>query len=43
MRPIKITGNTKNSISFEKIKADKMRITFKHKLKQVAISEIEYY
>lgn len=42
-RPVKITGNTKNTIDFERITADKMRITFKHNLKQVAISEIEFY
>ncbi|QHT70029.1 glycogen debranching protein [Rhodocytophaga rosea] len=42
-KPVKLIGNTGNTIGFKKITATAMRITFKHELKQVAISEIEYY
>jgi hypothetical protein len=41
--PIKLTGNTRNSIHFEKVKATTMRITFHHESNQVAVSEVEYY
>jgi NedA-like, galactose-binding domain/Glycosyl hydrolase family 65, C-terminal domain len=41
-KPIKLTGNTKNTIQFEKVRASKMRITFLHGSRQVAVSEIEY-
>jgi hypothetical protein len=42
-KPVKMIGNTGNTFTFEKIVATKVKITFKHELKQVAISEIEYY
>jgi F5/8 type C domain/Trehalase len=42
-KPIKLTGNTKNMIQFEKVRASKMRITFRHESKKVAVSEIEYF
>jgi hypothetical protein len=41
--PINLRGNTMNSIQFEKVKAAKMKITFQHDSKQVALVEIEYY
>jgi F5/8 type C domain/Trehalase len=41
--PAKTVGNTMNIISFDKIIATKVKITFRHESKQVAISEIEYY
>jgi hypothetical protein len=36
-------GNTVNTISFEKITAARVRLNFKHRSKQVAISEVECY
>lgn len=39
----KLTGNTVNTILFDKISADAVRCTFKHTASQVAISEIECY
>ena len=41
--PTRYTGNTMNSIRFDKITASRMRIHFKHEVKQVAVSEIELY
>ncbi len=41
--PVPITGNTVNTISFDKLSTRQIRINFKHELKQVAISEIEIY
>lgn len=39
----KLTGNTSNTISFDKVLAEAIRLTFKHGSKQVAISEIECF
>lgn len=39
----KLTGNTVNSIAFDKITADKIRINFKHAKMQVAVSEVECF
>lgn len=39
----KLTGNTVNSISFDKINARQLRINFAHSAKQVALCEIECY
>ncbi|HNV30024.1 MAG TPA: discoidin domain-containing protein, partial [Cyclobacteriaceae bacterium] len=36
-------GNTVNTVAFEKVSASRIRVTFKHETKQLAISEIEYY
>lgn len=42
-QPSDPVGNTVNTIRFEKLKATGIRINFIHKLKQVAVSEIECY
>jgi hypothetical protein len=42
-QPAKLLGNTVNTIQFEKIAADKIKIHFNHSIKQVAISEVECY
>lgn len=39
----KITGNTANTINFEKVGTAKARINFIHRDKQVAVSEVEFY
>ena len=39
----KFTGNTVNTISFNKVTATGIRINFTHTIKQVAVSEIECY
>ena len=39
----KLIGNTVNTIAFNKISATNIRINFKHKFKQVAVSEVECY
>jgi len=39
----KLIGNTVNTIPFDKITANKIRINFKHTKMQVAVSEIECY
>ena len=41
--PGKITGNTVNTMAFDKVTATQLRIHFKHTTKQVAVSEIECY
>ena len=40
---VKLIGNTANTIDFEKVSTSKLRINFRHALKQVAVSEIECY
>ncbi len=42
-QPANPTGNTKNSLVFDKIITARVRINFAHAQKQVAISEIECY
>ena len=42
-QPINPTGNTENSLFFDKIMTARVRISFTHVQKQVAISEIECY
>jgi len=42
-KPARLTGNTVNTFEFDKVRTVKMRITFQHGGKQVAISEIEWY
>lgn len=47
--PVKVTessppvGNTVNTVVFERVSASRIRATFKHETKQLAISEIECY
>ena len=36
-------GNTVNTINFDKVTASRIRINFKHDMKQVAVSEVECY
>jgi hypothetical protein len=40
---IALTGNTSNTISFDKINAETIRINIEHKSKQVVIAELECY
>jgi hypothetical protein len=42
-KPGELTGNTVNTIAFDKVNAKRIRINFKHTRSQVAISEIECY
>lgn len=42
-KPGKPTGNTINSLTFEKVSARQVRIVINHAAKQVAISEVECY
>lgn len=42
-QPKKLLGNTVNTINFEKLSTSRIRFTFKHQSKQVAISEIECF
>ena len=42
-QPEKPIGNTVNTLKLEKIKTDKIKISFRHAINQVAISEIECY
>jgi len=41
--PEKPVGNTVNSIAFETVTTKSIRINFRHTIKQVAVSEIEFY
>jgi hypothetical protein len=41
--PIKPTGNTVNTIRFEPIQTNSVRVRFIHPAKDVAVSEIEFY
>lgn len=41
--PNKLTGNTENKMSFEKITTSKLRLHFKHEKMQVAVVEVECY
>jgi len=41
--PIKLTGNTVNTITFDKLTASRIRTKFKHATSQVALVEIEFY
>ena len=41
--PVKLIGNTRNRISFDKISTSKIRINFTHRKKEVAVSEIECF
>ena len=40
---VRLTGNTSNTISFEAIPTDGIRINLEHKTKQVAIAELEVF
>jgi len=42
-KPAKYVGNTVNLINFDKINASRIRISFTHTSKQVAITEVECY
>jgi hypothetical protein len=42
-QPQKFIGNKVNTIAFDKITANKIRINFKHTRMHVAVSEIECY
>ena len=42
-KPEKLVGNTVNEMVFDKVKANRIRITFTHGKKSVAVSEIECY
>jgi hypothetical protein len=42
-QPANITGNTVNTIRFDKITTSQVRILLKHETKQVAVSEIELH
>ncbi|MES1216074.1 MAG: discoidin domain-containing protein, partial [Bacteroidota bacterium] len=41
--PQKLTGNTANTLAFDKVTATGIRINFNHATKQVAVSEVECY
>jgi len=42
-QPGKFIGNTVNTIAFDNVTANKIRINFKHTEMHVAVSEIECY
>ena len=42
-RPDKLTGNTVNTMKFDKITASKIRLNFRHSAMHVAVVEVECY